>query len=187
MIVEKVLGRHTEQLMTDDIKFQAALNQTLHHEGGYSEDPDDAGGATNCGISLRFYTQNIDKNADKDVIKNLTDDKIADIYYQYFWVPLRCSQFDLSIGSKLFDTGVNLGLTQATKIIQRAVRSVHGSKVLKVDGRLGDKTEHAVKNCDPLMLLPAMRSEQAGTYRAIVIKKPQNVKFLTGWLNRAYS
>ena len=34
--------------------FDKCLKIVLIHEGGYSDDPDDPGGTTNYGISLRF-------------------------------------------------------------------------------------------------------------------------------------
>ena len=34
--------------------FEAAIPTILRHEGGFSNDPQDVGGATNFGVSLRW-------------------------------------------------------------------------------------------------------------------------------------
>ena len=36
-------------------EFDDIIEITLHHEGGYVNDPDDLGGETNFGIAKRFY------------------------------------------------------------------------------------------------------------------------------------
>ena len=58
-------------------KFEDIIEITLHHEGGYVNDPDDLGGETNFGIAKRFYP-------DVD-IKNLTKDEASDIYRRDYW------------------------------------------------------------------------------------------------------
>jgi len=45
-------------------RFEDALPTVLRHEGLYSEDPADPGGATNYGISLRFLRQLGDTDGD---------------------------------------------------------------------------------------------------------------------------
>ena len=52
---------------------------------------------------------------------------------------------------------------------------------------MGKHTMEAIDSSQPLRLLAAMRSEQAGYYRSIIAEKPNMKEFETGWLNRAYS
>ena len=65
-----------------------------------------------------------------------------------------------------------------------ALRSV-GINVQE-DGLLGPITLSATNNADPQALLAAIKSEAAGYYRLIAVKSPQQQKFLSGWLRRAY-
>lgn len=44
-------------LKADDSTFQFALKIVLEFEGGFSEDPQDKGGATNYGITQSTYSQ----------------------------------------------------------------------------------------------------------------------------------
>ena len=50
--------------------FKQAIAKVLKNEGGYVDNPNDLGGTTNFGISLRFL-QSIDKTATKETIKNI--------------------------------------------------------------------------------------------------------------------
>ena len=85
---------------------------------------------------------------------------------------------------KVFDLAVNVGHRQAVKLLQRALRAC-GATVAD-DGVLGPLTRQAVQVAQPDLLVAALRSEAAGFYRALAQKKPENEKFLKGWLNRCY-
>ena len=52
--------------------FNEIIEKVLEHEGGYVNDPHDAGGETNYGIAKRWYP-NVD-------IKNLTKEQAKKIY-----------------------------------------------------------------------------------------------------------
>ena len=53
--------------------FNEIIEKILEHEGGYVDDPLDAGGETNFGITKKFYP-NVD-------IKNLTEEQAKKIYH----------------------------------------------------------------------------------------------------------
>ena len=59
--------------------FDEIIEVVLEHEGGYVNDPHDAGGETNFGIAKRWYP-------DVD-IKNLTKEQAKKIYHQDYWSP----------------------------------------------------------------------------------------------------
>ena len=64
-------------------EFELALNFVLEREGGYVNDPDDKGGATNKGITQNTYNswlKSVGKPA-KDV-KNITDAEVKEIYFK---------------------------------------------------------------------------------------------------------
>ena len=44
----------------------------------------------------------------------------------------------------------------------------------------------ALSSIGPLRLMPAIRSEAAGFFRALAAARPDSAAFLQGWLNRAY-
>ncbi|MDR2781942.1 MAG: hypothetical protein LBB21_05845 [Holosporaceae bacterium] len=158
-------------------KFSKAFEYVLKHEGGYVNDPADPGGETNFGISKRSYPH-LD-------IKNLTLDQAKEIYFRDFWQKGKYEQIeDKNIAIKLFDLGVNIGINQANKLIQRALRAA-GTQVVE-DGIIGPITLKAINEADPTDLLSALKSESAGHYRLIANLNPSQKKFIEGWLRRAY-
>lgn len=95
------------------MNFNDMFTRLLGHEGGYVNDPRDPGGETNWGISKRSYP-NVD-------IKNLTQEKARDIYYQDFWIPLCCERLHDGVAWQLFDFAVNSGIGTAIRAYQRAL------------------------------------------------------------------
>jgi lysozyme family protein len=160
------------------VKFERAVQRVLEFEGGYSNDPVDAGGETKFGICKRSYP-NLD-------IKNLTIEDAKFIYYRDFWEPQLYGNFgSIELAEKIFDLAVNVGSSKAHLLLQRALRAV-GNPV-KEDGILGKITLAAVNSANETALLAALRSEAAGHYRSIVAKNSSQNKFINGWLKRAYS
>lgn len=162
-----------------DKVFKNIIGQTLLHEGGYVDNPNDAGGETKYGISKRSYPS-VD-------IKNLTLEQAKAIYKRDFWDNQAYSQIeDIELASKVFDLGVNMGTKNAVILLQRALKA-NGFKTLEDDGVYGSATEEALRNADAKKLLIALRSEAAGYYRRLVVSNQSQKVFLKGWLSRAYA
>lgn len=184
-----------------DPLFERALGVVLAHEGGFSNNPNDPGGATDFGISLRWLKENgkldldadgspdgdlnLDGHIDIEDIKLLTRETAGGFYRRFWWDKYGYGQLHLTVGIKVFDLAVNMGSHQAHKILQRACRAC-GHPLLD-DGILGPKTMAAVNQITPAALAIAMRSEAAGFYRLLAATKPNLTVFLNGWLNRAYA
>lgn len=64
---------------------------------------------------------------------------------------------------KLFDLAVNVGITQANRIIQRALRSTGNN--IKDDGILGPISLKAINSSNANLLVCALCSEAAGYVR----------------------
>lgn len=159
--------------------FSLALPRTLAREGGYSNDPDDRGGATNFGISTEFLHGIGDPRDPAD----LTMADVRALYRKHFWDALSLDKVtDQRIAEKVFDIAVNSGHAGAARVAQRALRCL-GIGITE-DGAWGPKTREAVDAAPPEKLLIALRSEQAGRYRQIAMGS--QVKYLNGWLRRAY-
>jgi lysozyme family protein len=87
--------------------FDAAVASVLRHEGGLSDPPDDPGGLTNMGISLRSYP-----HLGREGILNLTRDDAIEIYRRDYWDGIPAHLPD-SVRWFAFDTAVNSGLARA--------------------------------------------------------------------------
>ena len=165
--------------MTDRQRFERLIGAVLEHEGGLADDPDDPGGITKYGISLRSYP-----HLGRDGIRNLTIPQAKDIYYGDWWLKLRCPSIQGDrIAQKYLDTSVNVGKTAGTQILQRALREV--GQPVTVDGKIGPQTLGAVNQTDPDALLNAMRRLQAAHYESLIRRNPKREKFRRGWMARA--
>jgi lysozyme family protein len=154
--------------------FQKALAYTLKHEGGWSDDPADPGGATMQGITLAT-ARNYGIET-REALRAISQEKVAEIYGAGYWLFGQVD--DQRVATKLFDMAVNMGAAAAVKILQLAVLAAP-------DGKWGPKTLAATNAADPKVLLAALCRGSAERYRAIVEKRPASAKFLKGWLRRA--
>ncbi len=146
--------------------FNEAIGRVLKHEGGYVNDPQDAGGETKYGISKRAYP-------DVD-IKNLTIEKAKNIYYQNYWLKSYADKLPLDVRYIHFDTAINCGLNRAAKILQESIGDI------AVDGLIGSQTlSNAAKTNIYKYGIYRLRF-----YNYLVSKKPSQVKFIKGWTNR---
>lgn len=166
-------------------RFIVALEGTvLPHEGRRVNDPDDPGGATDFGISLRFLrAQGLDIDGDGDVdaddVWALEREDVAGLYRQFFWDMVHGDRLrDVALATKLFDTAVNTGPQRAIKIAQAAAG-------VDVDGVLGPQTFRALNVEDPRTLLDRICARQLSFYQGIVAGRPVAVKYLSGWSKRA--
>lgn len=166
-------------------KFKRSVDHTLQWEGGYVDDPNDPGGATNHGISLRFLLsqgliEEYDFNHDGDLtpvdIARLSKKQAEDLYHEYFWNN-RYEDLPLEVCVKLFDLGVNMGPKQAITLLQRA------SDAPVIDGIFGPQTfAHACQ----VGVYERFVARAAKYYFNIADKRPASRKFLYGWLRRCY-
>ena len=88
--------------------FNDIIEEVLKHEGGYVNDPHDAGGETNFGIAKKF-------NPDVD-IKNLTKEGAKEIYYEKYWKPSKADKVPDQLKHIYFDMVVNFGKSGAVKV-----------------------------------------------------------------------
>jgi lysozyme family protein len=157
--------------------FNKAVEIVLAHEGGYSDNPADLGGATNYGISSVH-------NPDVDV-ENLTRDEAVEISFAKYWSGNGYELLPERLAIKVFDLAVNMGRPAAVCCLQRALRAV--GQLVGIDGVLGPETAGAAGMLCELAVLAALRSEAAGEYRVILLRNPSQATFAAGWMSRAYS
>lgn len=179
--------------------FDKSIEVVLENEGGYVNDPNDTGGATKYGISLRYLRGlgdvdndgfldgdiNHDNVVNSEDIKDLTQGLAKDFYKEIWQANKYWRLNDQYIATKLFDLAVNLGARQANKLIQRAVKAASNVDLLD-DGIIGEKSIKAINECMPLILLAALKAQADSFYRNLSDSKPQYKKYINGWLKRLY-
>ena len=170
------------------VNFENAVKKVIEMEGGYNDIKEDRGGATNYGISLGFLRsqgEDIDGNGDVDWVdvKNLTEKEAILLYKKYFWNQLY-DDLERAVAEKVFTVGVNMGSRIGVKLLQRALNSM-GLKVSE-DGIIGDQTIAATKRTSIEKILIYFVDAQLNYYISIVKRRPEQIKFLRGWKNRAF-
>lgn len=182
--------------------FDAAFNYVIANEtrkdnvDEVSNNPNDAGGITKYGVSLRFlksfsdeklrsYGIFVEEVTDQDII-NLTIDQAKAIYKGEFWDHLPFEKINVdAIRNYIFDMAVNMGLAPSVKCTQRACWALGHYGALTDDGIMGHNTIYAISNAGTYLIYP-LRSERANHYRMLVERNPAQIVFFDGWLNRTY-
>lgn len=159
----------------DDRHFSVALELVLKHEGGYSNRASDRGGETKYGISKKSYPY-LD-------IKNITEQDASRIYKSDYWDRGRYAMIDnRDIACRAFDLGVNCGVSNSIRFLQRAYNWLHPNSLfgLSEDGILGPKTANAINGYKhPKALMSALKRKAQDYYYSL--NQPEN---FAGWLNR---
>lgn len=152
--------------------FEQIVENVLIHEGGYVNDPLDKGGETNFGISKRWFP---DVN-----IKELSKQEAINIYYNNYWIPSRAKELPNNIQSTYFDMCVNMGQSQAVKILQRTINSVETTRIAE-DGVIGSVT---IGNAGKIKKR-RLQAYRCLFYSKLIIKNPSQERFYYGWYKRA--
>lgn len=183
--------------------FDRILNEViLPNEGGYVNNPNDRGGATNFGITQKTYDKywenkarikNLDASAPS--VRVITPAEVQEIYFS-FWTKSRCDllwDYAPALTTTHFDMLINTGYERrgidAAELLQRCI-SISGVPTT-VDGYIGPKTLgniiiHIRKF--PLYgdknLWITYTNLRKKYYNDIVTHNPSQIEFLKGWLNR---
>lgn len=185
--------------------FTIANKFTQKWEKGYCNHPNDPGGATYNGVSLRFLKQTgTDINGDgiinaEDILtlyRNKDQAKVDNIFYKAFWRDPNLNRIKyLPVQVALYDTNVNTGRTQTAKMLQRACNALSGNSLPKliVDGAIGPKTLGRVINFGEqgkdMALAIAFLDQRMDFHNMLVKNSPYPDKrdyrpFAAGWRNR---
>lgn len=174
-------------------EFEPAIAVVLEHEGGWSDDPADPGGATKWGVSLRYLSglENAagdldgDGDVDADDVRGMSLEAAREIYRRRWWdaAPFAAIESQ-AVATKALDLCVNRGMSRGVKLLQEAVRRAGGEVVM--DGLFGPNTLAAVNGLPAGWVLTELRSAASASYQRLVAVRPRLRRFLRGWLRRAY-
>ncbi|MYC71043.1 MAG: hypothetical protein F4X17_10090 [Gemmatimonadetes bacterium] len=178
-------GRGLEKLR-DNMSFETAFERTMRLEGGYllHEVEGDAGGLTYAGIAKNRWPD-LALWDDRDRLTQEPDEDIVAyvqaFYRENFWDAMRLDEIEHSEPAfVIYDFGVNAGTKNAIRAAQRACME----DPREHDGLVGPKTIEAVNAADPVWFVGQFSVLRCAYYGELVLKRPVNVKFLRGWLNR---
>lgn len=177
--------------------FDEAFDITMGHEGGYSNDPHDAGGETYRGIARNYHPSWSGWNVIDDTKPNIDDDEldpyVREFYEANFWDRLRLDDFDdQDVANEMFDTAVNMGVSRAGKFLQECLNYLNRNEALfndlVVDGKIGPASLAALNeiesNGDEYVLLVMLNVCQGRHYMEYMRKSPTQEKYARGWFSR---
>lgn len=171
--------------------------QIVAREGGYVNDPDDPGGATNHGVTLGTMRRlGLDLNGDGRVdtadVRALTPARAAGIYVQHYFRAPRLDRLPPMLQASVFDMQVNAGAT-AVRLLQRLVTRM--GFACADDGIVGAQTVAAARAAAaaaPDHLADAYGIARRNYYYALADARPASRKYARrrdggkgGWIVRA--
>lgn len=166
-------------------------------EGGFVNDPDDLGGATNFGVTIHTMRRlGLDLDGDGDVniedVKALQRDQAVDLFIEHYFVAPGLVALPELLQASVFDMYVNAG-SSAVKILQRLLRDM--GYVLTVDGIVGPQTlawAHDAALRAPQSFVDAYGIARRNYYFRIADRRIESRKFARtragckgGWIRRA--
>ncbi len=124
---------------------ETIADEIIAREGGYVNDPDDPGGATNHGVTLgtlRRLGVDVDEDGDTDIrdVMALTKAQARSIFVQHYFFDPQIDKLPEAIQPSVFDMYVNAG-NNAIVLLQRLLNDM-GQRV-GVDGVIGPETIEA--------------------------------------------
>lgn len=171
--------------------------EILKTEGGFVNDPDDPGGPTNYGVTLKTLHRlghDLDQNGRVDIadLKRLSPDQAVQIFVQEYFYKPQIDQLPHMLHAPVFDMYVNAG-AHAIKVLQRTL--ILFDAVVSVDGVIGPITINAtqtVARSAPEHLVDAYGIERVNYYLSLADARPNMRKFARtrsgekgGWIKRA--
>lgn len=176
---------------------QQIAEDIVRREGGFVNDPDDPGGATNHGVTIHTMRRlGLDLDGDGAVtaadVRQLSRAQAVDIFIRDYFERPRIGELPEPLQASVFDMYVNAG-GNAVKILQRLL-GAFGVPVA-VDGVLGAQSLAAaaqVMVLAPDHLVDAYGIARRNYYFRLADRRPASRKFARtraggkgGWITRA--
>lgn len=176
---------------------RAIAQEIVAREGGYVNDPDDPGGATNHGVTIHTMRRlGLDLTGDGQVttadVRRLTRDQAVGIFIEHYFTRPRIDDLPTPLQPSVFDMYVNAG-ANAVKILQRLLRQMGFD--IAVDGVIGPKTIAAAARAmamAPDHLVDAYGIARRNYYFDLADRRPASRKYARtrkggkgGWITRA--
>lgn len=171
--------------------------EIVDREGGFVDDPDDPGGATNHGVTIATLRRlRLDLTGDGTVgvadLRALSRAQAVEIFITHYYTRPRIGEMPGVLQPSLFDMYVNAG-ANAVKILQRLLRDM--GFAIAVDGAIGPQTiaaAQAAARPDPVALRDAYGVARRNYYFRLADQRPASRKYARtlaggkgGWIKRA--
>lgn len=153
--------------------FDQALAAVLVHEGGYVNDPQDPGGATNKGVTQAVYDDwRHGQGAAPRSVRQLEPAEVQAIYRHLYWDRIKGDDLPSGVDYATFDFAVNSGVSRAARFLQTAAG-------VASDGIIGPATIAATK-VSPSNVITALVDHRLSFLRSLGTFP----RFRKGWTAR---
>ncbi|HMB12730.1 MAG TPA: holin-associated N-acetylmuramidase [Roseovarius sp.] len=171
--------------------------EIVAREGGFVNDPDDPGGASNFGVTIHTMRRlglDLDRDGDVDVgdVRALSRGQAVTIFIDHYYRRPGIAGLPEALRASVFDMYVNAG-ANAVKILQRLLREM--GQAVDVDGVIGPQTQAAAARAAmaaPDHIGDAYGIARRNYYLALADARPASRKFARtrsggkgGWIRRA--
>lgn len=184
------------------------IDDVMPREGDeFTNDPDDPGGPTRNGVSLR-YARGIgldldgDQDVDADDIKLVTPAKARELFKKDFYVLPKINTLPAEIQPQMVDFGINSGSPRAILILQELLNKIRiarpevGYGILDEDGVVGGQSRRAAAAAIALLGAGEVNNMLASAREAYMRRQaeqnPAKRKYIVardgglgGWIKRA--
>jgi lysozyme family protein len=173
--------------------FHKVLSFVLHWEGGYVNDPDDAGGATNFGITQATYnTYRKYRGLHTRPVKQIETAEVREIYQRMFWQPSFAYINTYPLALALMDTAVQFNPPTFKRFVREALglnrpgvmQSMQELFSKQPSNYMTNEMLAALKTCNQLETALSIAAQRQAFRYERVRKNPSQQKFLKGWLRR---
>ena len=167
--------------------------EIVAREGGFVNDPDDPGGATNFGVTIHTLRRLRPGQAiGVEQVRALTREDAISIYVEHYFNRPRIDELPEPLWPTVFDMYVNAG-ANAVRILQRLM--IQMGLDISVDGVIGPQTiaaVHRAYDMAPAHLVDAYGIARRDYYYRLAGQRPASRKFARrrdggkgGWITRA--
>lgn len=171
--------------------FDIAVADILGIEGDFSDDPADSGGKTRFGITEAVAR----RHGYTGSMRQLPAAIAKEVYRADYWDAQNLSAVAMlsrRIAWELFDTGVNIGTSQAGEFLQMSLNAFNRQATdypdIEVDGAIGSATLDALAaflkrrgKDGETVLLRALNALQGAAYIELAERRDKDERFVFGW------
>lgn len=171
--------------------FEIAYKLTGQNEGGVSKDPDDVGGLTFRGLSMRYNPEwpgwrLLDANG--ELLPGASMDEVVALHRAWFktryWDRCGLDHYESQpMANEVYDGAILFGPGRVVEFLDATYRALLGTIVKGINS--GPVTANRLFR-DGLTrhVIFLLEAQRAVAHMERVIEKPTQRKFLRGWINR---
>ena len=159
------------------------IDELLQAEGLWVDDPDDKGGATMRGITLKSYCDYLGRDVSKDELRAMPKEDAVKFYKSIYWDGAKVDTFSDDLKNLWMDMSVNHGKRNAGKILQQSVNTKENANVLDVDGIVGMGTlnEIGILDIKDVLVERVIFFVNNIFDGSRYLKRTPQAKFIRGW------